>query len=82
MLCIHEAVAVLHHVYPDQILDQGKDLKKDCFYHGLQACLQDALSFTMVDPLEQEQVSTMFDMLYTLAKKLEAEQPSHTCRRV
>ena len=31
MLCIHEAVAVICHVYPDRIPDQGKDLKKDRF---------------------------------------------------
>ena len=71
---------MIHHTYPDQIPNQGKDLKKDCFYHGLQAGLWDALSFTMADLPEQEQVSMMFNTLYTLAKKLEAEQPSHTHR--
>ena len=49
MLHIHEVVAVICHAYPDQIPYQGKDLKKDCFYHGLQAGLQDALSFAMAD---------------------------------
>ena len=49
ILHIHEAVAVIHHVYPDRIPDQGKDLKKDHFYHGLQAGLRDALSFAMAD---------------------------------
>ena len=80
MFCIQKAVAVIHCAHPDWIPNQGKDLKKDRFYHGLQAGLQDALSFVMVDLPEQEQVSMMFDMLFTLAKKLEAEQPSHTHR--
>ena len=26
MLAIHEAVVVIHHTYPDQITDQGKNL--------------------------------------------------------
>ena len=80
MLHIHEAVAVICCTYPNRIPDQGKDLKKDHFYHGLQASLQGALSFMMTDLPEQEQVSMMFNMLYTLAKKLEAEQSSCTHR--
>ena len=80
MLHIHKAVAVIHHAYPDRIPDQGKDLKKDHFYHGLQAGLCDALSFVMADLPEQEQARTTFNMLYTLAKKLEAKQLSGTHR--
>ena len=49
MLCIHEAVAVICHTYPNWIPNQGKDLKKDHFYHGLQVGLWNALSFTMAD---------------------------------
>ena len=80
MLHIHEAVAVICQAYPDQIPNQGKNLKKNHFYHGLQAGLGDALSFMMADLPEGEQVSMTFDTMYTLAKKLETEQPSHTCR--
>ena len=35
MLQIHEAMAVICHTYPDQISDQGKNLTRDRFYHGL-----------------------------------------------
>ena len=35
MLQIHEAMAVIHHTYPDQISDQGKNLMRNRFYHGL-----------------------------------------------
>ena len=34
----------------------------------------------MADLPEREQVHTSFDMLYTLAKKMEARQPSHSHR--
>ena len=55
----------------------GRDLKKDCFYHGLCPYLHDALSFAMAELPEREQACLT---LYTLAKKLEAGQPAHTCR--
>ena len=33
ILQIHEVMAVICHAYPDQILDQGKNLTQDRFYH-------------------------------------------------
>ena len=77
MLCIHDAVAVIHHVYLERLPDQGRDLKKDCFYYGLCPYLHDALSFAMVEMPKMEQAHPTFDTLYTLAKKLEAGQPAH-----
>ena len=35
MLWIPEAVAIIHHAYPDRVTDQGKNLAWDRFYHGL-----------------------------------------------
>ena len=35
MLQIQEAIAVICHAYPDQVTDQGKNLARDWFYHGL-----------------------------------------------
>ena len=49
MLWIHEAIAVIHHAYPNQIADQGKNLMRDQFYHGLLPGLQGTLSFAMAD---------------------------------
>ena len=80
MLCIHDAVAVIRHAYLEHLPDQGRDLKKDCFYHGLCPYLHDAPSFAMAELPEREQACPTFDTLYTLAKKLEAGQPVHTCR--
>ena len=34
----------------------------------------------MVELPEREQAGTSFDMLYTLVKKMEAHQPTHTCK--
>ena len=79
MLCIHEAVAVIHQVYPEHLPDQGQDLKKDHFYHGLCPYLHDALSFAMAELPEREQACPTFNTLYTLAKKLEAGQPARMC---
>ena len=45
MLRIHDAVAVIRHTYLERLSDQGRDLKKDCFYHGLHPYLHDASSF-------------------------------------
>ena len=75
MLHIHDMVTVIHCTYPEHLPDHGRDLKKDCFYHGLCPYLHDALSFVMAKLLEREQACSMFDTLYTLAKKLEAGQP-------
>ena len=80
MLHIHDAVVVIQRVYPEHLPDRGRDLKKDHFYHGLHPYLHDALSFTMVELPKREQAHATFDMLYTLAKKLEAGQPAHARR--
>ena len=80
MLCIHEALTVIHRAYPDRLADRGRDLKKDSFYHGLRPYLHDALSFAMVELPEREQAHPTFDTLYTLAKKLEVGQPAHACQ--
>ena len=80
MLCIHEAVAVICHAYPERLPDRGCDLKKDCFYHGLHPYLHNALSFAMAELPEREQACPTFDTLYTLAKKLEAGQLACTCQ--
>ena len=74
MLCIHYAVMVIHHAYPVCLPDHGRDLKKDCFYHGLHPYLHDALSFAIVELPKREQAHPTFDTLYTLVKKLEAGQ--------
>ena len=79
MLCIHDAIVVICRAYPEHLHDQGRDLKKDRFYHGLCPYLHDALSFAMVELPEREQACPTFDTLYTLAKKLEAGQLAHTC---
>ena len=78
MLCIHDTVAVICHVYPERLPDRGRDLKKDRFYHGLCPYLHDALSFAMAELPEREQACPTFDTLYTLTKKLEAGQLAHT----
>ena len=75
MLHIHDAVTVICHTYPERLPDRGRDLKKDHFYHGLCPYLHDALSFVMVEMPKREQAHPMFDILYTLVKKLEAGQP-------
>ena len=80
MLCIHDAVMVICCMYPEHLPDQGQDLNKDRFYHGLCPYLHDALSFAMVELPEREQAHPTFDTLYTLAKTLEAGQPEHTCQ--
>ena len=77
MLCIHEAVTVICHAYPEH-LDRGRDLKKDHFYHRLCPYLHDALSFTMAELPKRKQAHPTFNTLYTLAKKLEAGQLAHT----
>ena len=79
MLRIHNAIAVICHMYLERLPDWGRDLKKDQFYHGLCPYLHDALSFAMAELPEREQAHPTFDTLYTLAKKLEAGQPVHMC---
>ena len=74
MLHIHDAVAVIQHMYLERLPDRGRDLKKERFYYGLCPYLHDALSFAMVELPEREQAHPTFDILYTLAKKLEAGQ--------
>ena len=78
MLRIHEAVVMIHCTYPACVADQGKNWTQDRFYHGLAPSLRDALEFTMAELPEREQVGASFDTLYTLAKKMEAHQPSWT----
>ena len=80
MLCIHNAITVICHAYPEQLPDGGRDLKKNCFYHGLCPYLHDTLSFAMAKLHKKEQACPTFDILYTLAKKLEAGQLAHTCQ--
>ena len=75
MLCVHDAIMVIHHAYPEHLPDRGRDLKKDRFYHGLCPYLHDALSFAMAELPEREQAHPKFDTLYTLVKKVEAGQP-------
>ena len=79
MLCIHEVVAVICHVYPEHLPDRGRDLEKDHFYHGLGPCLHDALSFAMAELPERGQAHPTFNTQYTLAKKLEAGQLVRMC---
>ena len=82
MLQIHEAVVVICCAYPDRIADQCKNLTQDRFYHGLLPSLHGAFSFTMAFTManlpKREQENTSFEMLYTLAKKLEVRQSLHS----
>ena len=80
MLHIHDAIMVIHRTYQEHLPDRGRDLKKDCFYHGLRPYLHDTISFAMAELPKREQAHPTFNTLYTLAKKLEAGQPEHTCR--
>ena len=64
---------------PECLPDHGRDLKKDCFYHGLCPYLHDALSFVMAELPKREQAHPTFNTLYTLAKKLEAGQLVRAC---
>ena len=65
------------HTYLDQVAVQGKNWAQDRFYHGLVPSLRDALEFAIVELPEREQAGDSFDTLYTLAKKMEACQPTH-----
>ena len=79
MLCIHNAIVVICHTYPECLPECGRDLKKDCFYHGLCPYLYDALSFVMAELPERKQAHPTFNTLYTFAKKLEAGQLVQAC---
>ena len=76
MLHIHDVVMVIHYAYLEHLPDQGRDLNKDCSYHGLHPYLHDALSFAMAELPKREQAHPTFDTVYTLVKKLEAGQPT------
>ena len=76
----HETMAVIHHVYPDQISDQGKNLIQDRFYHGLSPSLRVALGFARAELPEREQVNMSFNTLHMLTKKMEAHQLSWSHR--
>ena len=80
MLRIHDTVMVIQCAYLEHLPNQGRDLKKDHFYHGLRSYLHDALSFAMAELPKREQAHPTFDTLYTLAKKLEAGWPVRACR--
>ena len=80
VLRIHEAIAVIRQAYPECLPDRGRDLKKDCSYHGLRPYLHGALSFAMAELPEREQARPTFDTLYMLAKKFEVGQPVHSCQ--
>ena len=67
MLHIHNAIAVIHRACPERLPNQGRDLKKDHFYHGLCPYLHGALNFAMAELPKREQACPTFDMLYTLA---------------
>ena len=80
MLRIHDTVMVIHHAYPEHLPGHGRDLEKDCFYHRLCPYLHDALSFVMAELPKREQAHPTFNILYTLAKKLEAGKPAQQHR--
>ena len=80
ILCIHDTIMVICCAYLECLPDWGRDLKKDCFYHGFRPYLHDALSFAMAELPKREQAHPTFNTLYTLMKKLEAGQPVHTCQ--
>ena len=73
-------MVVIHHAYPDQISDQGKNLMQDRFYQRLLPSLHGAPGFAMAELPERGLVNTSFDTLYTLAKKMEAHQPQRSHR--
>ena len=82
MLCIHEAVVVIWHAYPERLTNQDKNFLHDCVYNGLLPSLREALGFAMADLPEREQTCTTFDTLYTLARKMKAHQSNHNSRGV
>ena len=71
MLRVHEAVAVVKHMYHDQVQNEEEGLRRDHFYYGLTPSLRDVLSSAMANLPEREQADTSFDTLYHQAKNLE-----------
>ena len=80
MLCIHEAMAVIRRAYPERLTNQDKNFLHNRFYNGLLPSLHEALGFAVADLPEREQTHTMFDTLYTLARKMEVHQSNHNSR--
>ena len=79
MLRIHNAIMVIRRANPECLPDQGRDLKKDRFYHGLCPYLHDALSFAIAELSEREQPPPLPGLTpCTLAKNLEAGQLART----
>ena len=74
MLRIYETVAILHQAHPECMSYQGKNLRRDMFYHGLLPHPCNMLGFVMVDLPKREQADTSFNTLYMLARKMEANQ--------
>ena len=68
MLCIHDAVTVICHAYPERLPDRGRDLKKDRLYHGLCPYLHGVLSFAMAELPEREQAHPTFDTVHSHQK--------------
>ena len=80
MLCIHEVVAVIQCAHLEILTNQDKNFLRDRFYNSFLPSLREALGFTVADLPEREQTCTTFDTLYTLARKMEAHQSSHSSR--
>ena len=80
MLHIHEAMVVIRRAHLERLTNQDKNFLCDRFYNGLLPSLHEALGFTVADILEREQTRTMFDTLYTLARKMEAHQSNCNSR--
>ena len=79
---IHEAVVVIQRAHPKRLTNQDKNFLHDRFYNGLSPSLCEALGFAVADLPEREQTRTMFDTLYTLARKMEAHQSNCSRRGV
>ena len=80
MLCIHEAVAVIQCAYLERLTSQDKNFLCDRFYNSLLPSLHEALGFAVANLPKREQTRTVFDTLYTLARKMEAHQSNHNSR--
>ena len=68
MLQIHQAVVVICRAYSEHLLDRGRDLKKDPFYHGLRPYFHDALSFAMAELPKREQAAPPLTLYTHLLK--------------
>ena len=80
MLHIHEAMAVIRRAHPERLTNQDKNFLCNRFCNSLLPLLREALGFAVADLLEREQTHTMFDTLYTLAKKMEVHQSNRSSR--